>query len=432
MNNILETENNKLIYKDYKYIYETINTNYLLIELERIKLYNKFILHFKKIYYKIIDKFKTNKNININDKNTFPQENLLIDLISTLILNMRNDNIILFDPFFNKESPFEKIKLKNYFSNKKCILTLSNELIRWCIKILSKLSNKYIKYYNKLFNTIKYLNDNEDNIKSKYSILFEKVDNYIRINLKKDNDIIHYIKLPNYIFIHLIKLYNNTIYNEYNNENIKDDKVIEHIYIIFIRYNSISNGNNQSSILPSFKKLIKNNLNIKIELFGSALNTSMYKFGSIFYDIEKVFGSIGNYFDTNIIIGYYEINPIFDKCLIDNIFIKCNNELHNAEKNKYGLLFLLILPASYFKLSNINLFNNNYGSLPHDIQKFIKYKKILSKEKFPYIRYNRDMTKTIVSSIVKTNIIICHTSYISEYVSKNVLMFDSLLNNWIK
>jgi len=432
MNNILETENNKLIYKDYKYIYETINNNYLLIELERIKLYNKFILYFKKIYYKIIDKFKTNKAININDKNIFPQENLLIDLISTLILNMKNDNIILFDPFFNKESPFEKIKLKNYFLNKKCILTLSNELIIWCIKILSKLSNKYIKYYNKLFNTIKYLNDNEDNIKSKYSILFEKVDNNIIINLKKDNDIIHYIKLPYYIFIHLIKLYNNTIYNEYNNENIKDDKVIEHIYIIFIRYNSISNGNNQSSILPSFKKLIKNNLNIKIELFGSVLNTSMYKFGSIFYDIEKVFGSIGNYFDTNIIKGYYEINPIFDKCLIDNIFIKCNNELNNAEKNEYGLLFLLILPASYFKLSNINLFNNNYGSLPTDIQKFIKYKKILSKEKFPYIRYNRNMTKTIVSSIVKTNIIICHTSYISEYVSKNVLMFDSLLNNWIK
>jgi hypothetical protein len=430
MNKILETENNKLIYKDYKYIYETINNNYLLIELERVKLYNKFILYFKKIYNKIINKYK---NINLNDKNIFPQEALLLDLISTLILNMKNNNNILFDSFFDKESPFEKIKLQNYFFKKNCILTLSNDLIKWCIKILSKLSKKYIKYYNKLYNTIKYLN-NEYSIKLNYLIDFEIIDNNkcIIINLKKDNNIIHYIKLPYHIFSHLIKLYNNTIYNEYNNDTIKDNIVIEYIYMIFIRYNSISNGNNQSSILPSFKKLIKDKLNIKIELFGSALNTSMYKFGSVFYDIEKVFGSIGNYFDTNIIKGYYEINPIFDKCLIDNIFIKCDSELTNAENNKYGLLFLLILPASYFKLSNINLFTNNYGNLPSNIHKFIKYKKILSKENFPYIRYNRYMTKTIVSSIVKTNIIICHTSFISDYVSKNVLIFDSLLNNWIK
>ena len=57
----------------------------------------------------------------------------------------------------------------------------------------------------------------------------------------------------------------------------------------------------------------------------------MTNFGSIFYDIEWVFGSFGNYFNTNILKGYYEANPPFDICLIKNMFDKMVLELDKAE-----------------------------------------------------------------------------------------------------
>ena len=78
-------------------------------------------------------------------------------------------------------------------------------------------------------------------------------------------------------------------------------------------------------------------------LFGQYLNSNLKYFCSLFYDIEWIFGSLNNYFDTNIKSGYYEINPPFDKCLIDNMFDKLSNDLINAENNKQPLLFCLII-----------------------------------------------------------------------------------------
>ena len=210
--------------------------------------------------------------------------------------------------------------------------------------------------------------------------------------------------------------------NNYLSNEVLDAKVIEYIYMIFNRYSILSSGNNQASLLPSFKKLLKEKLNIKIELFGSPINTSNSSFGSIFYDIESVFGSLGNVFRTNIIKGYYELNPIFDKCIIDTLILKCTNELIESQKKSNKLLFFFILPISYFKYSN----------LPDQLNEFIKFSIILEKNDFPYIRYNRNYTRTIVSPIVMTQLIICHTSFISNYVKFNVINFKKLLDAWKK
>jgi hypothetical protein len=87
-----------------------------------------------------------------------------------------------------------------------------------------------------------------------------------------------------------------------------------------------------------------------MELFSSVLNTNLNYFCSVFYDIEWVFGSLNNYFDTNIISGYYEINPPFNKKICDECLIKTYNELKVSDKNKKPLLFLFILPNSYFDI----------------------------------------------------------------------------------
>ena len=408
-------------YFEYKHIlplYQNVSKNYLIIDIYRFKLYNKLKKKLLKIhtniYTKTLDK---NSKLNIDD-NKFISYILLQDVMSIFIINNKFESD--FDIIFDSKSPFSKKKIKSYF-NKKCIPTLNKNIIKSIVNILPKISKYYIKYYNRLFNKIKIL----DLIK--YNISYEIINDKYIINLSiDDNSIIKkynkIIKLPSHIFNHIIKLYNTNYLNNYLSSDILDLKVIEYIYIIYNRYYNFSSGNNQSSLLPSLKKILKDKLNIKVELFGSPLNTSSSIYGSLFYDIEHLFGSIGNMFNSNILEGYYELNPVFDKCLIDRLLIKCSNELIFSEKNNFKLLFLFILPYSFFK----------YSKLPDNLNKFLKNDILIDKMNFPYIRYSRNYDKTIVSPIVSTKILICHTSHISNYVKYNVINFNEILNSWIK
>ena len=105
------------------------------------------------------------------------------------------------------------------------------------------------------------------------------------------------------------------------------------------------------------------------------------------------------------------------------------NELLLAENNKEPLLFCLIIPHSYF-IINKNKYNLYLKSSMYKM--FFKYDILLNKEQFPYIRYNKTFTKTIVSPIVDTHILLLHNTYISIYVQNNVNIFEELLNNWLK
>ena len=405
MSEIYKTENFLIEYKPLNY------NNNIVLELYRNKYYIKLQNKLDKLRIKYTNKLlKKNPNIDINDKNIYLTDGYSYDILSILIMNMDNKK----DSIFNDKSPFDKNNLKKFIKDKS--IHLNNTIIKTILKIYPLLSKKYIYYYYKLL---------KKNINKTYNIFYELDDKYVKIKL--EIDIKNYKKeliIPNHIFNHLIKLYNIKNYNIYNdNDLIINNDILLCIYILFTRYKTISNGNNQASILPSFKKLIKDKLNIKVELFGSPLNTSYFTFGSYFYDTDNMFGSIGNFFNMNIIKGYYEINPPFDKCLINKIITNCLKFLEIAENNKEPLLFLFILPYSYF--------NNNKSKLLL-FKNFLKFNILLDKNKFPYIRYSRDFKDTLVTPIVDTKLFICCTNYISNYTKININIFNNILNKWIK
>jgi len=406
----INTNNYNINYNNILYLYKNYTTNYLVTEIYRTFLYKRF--------KKFVIKKRIEKNINNLDKEQFIGVNYLLDMVSLFIINHKFKS--LFDPIFDSTTPFNKKDI-DYFFSKKCIPTMNNDVINSLKVILPELSDKYIKYHNKLKKRIKIMNNIE------YKINYELFDSFVLITLEIiKNEHIHHLnykkslKIATPIFNHLVKLYNTKMLNNFESNSILDFKVIEYIYMVFIRYNILSSGNNQASILPSFKKLIKDTLNIKIELFGSPINTSSFNFGSLFYDIDYVFGSIGNYFNTTLIKGNYEINPIFDKCLINNIVDKCLNELNQATENKYGLLFLFILPTSY----------NKHSSKLQLLDKYKQFETIISKKQFPYIRYDRKFSKTNVSAIVETHLIIFHTEYINNIVKLNVSNFYRIIKKW--
>jgi len=421
----IKTNHFELIYLDNKFNYDICNDNQvcdklLIRELYRLNLYNKLKKKLLDFTTEYVNKYNISvSNSDITTKDEYFNQNIIIEILIMIIMNYDKKD----DPLFTDKSLFNKKIIDKYIKDK-CI-TINKTSMDVIINVLPKISDFYLDCYDD------FLNMKNKILDIKYDINYEIIDNLVNINLNVDNEYItrlgieeikykSSIKLSLHIFNHLVKLYNTKILNDYQSIEIKDKIVIEYIYMVYMRYYIISSGNMQASILPSFKKLLKDRLNIKIELFGSALNTSMTNFGSIFYDIEWVFGSFGNYFNTTIQKGYYEANPPFDICLIKNMFDKMIIELDKAEDKKLPLLFFIIFPLSYSKSNKI----------PDLLQPYIKFDKVFNKNDFTYIRYDRDFTKTNVSSITDTHILICHTSYINSIYTSTVQNFANIMKKW--
>ena len=84
-------------------------------------------------------------------------------------------------------------------------------------------------------------------------------------------------------------------------------------------------------------------------------------------------------------------------------------------------------PCKILTKQNCNLWTRLQ---PHSQRKKVEKQIILTKEKFPYIRYNRTFSKTVVSPIVNTHVLIFHNDYINDYVKENVINFETIILFW--
>lgn len=208
------------------------------------------------------------------------------------------------------------------------------------------------------------------------------------------------------IFMHLVKMYNMANFNDYERPdpiNVRD--FYDKVFVLYNRYYAFDSGNNQSSILPVFKKVLKKYLNIKVELFGSAINTSN-RFASLFYDIEKYFGSMGNFFNLDIKKGYYEVNPPYENTIIGQVFLKMSEWLSAAQG---PLLFFVILPKRDYR---------SFDSFKK-LAPFVRKIELIPKERFPFLRYDRQLVKSRISPIVDVVIMIIHNDRIDP-VNKTI------------
>lgn len=391
MKNFL-TENYDIEYNDLTY--ETNTT--IEVELYRAALYKKFLDEFKSLCLKndiILNKKDAEKNIFATN-----------ELLFLLIVSSKNSDDIIFSKNFN----YDDILIQKYLNDK------NNK------KVLSELKTELKQLSKKYFTSLKKFSDANTEF---YNVIKENGDNVIILNLEKNdkNNDEQTKKLDSYISKITISttLYNHIskVYMLKNNDD--ETKKDYFIYILFYRYTNLFSGSTQASILPSFKMMLKKLLNIKIELFGSAINTSSTNYGSLCYDIEKRFGSMGSFYDMTIKAGYFEANPPFEFKAIDEMFNKMLYSLENAKK---GLLFFVIIPTI-----------KNHGFKSYDIlknKKYIKLEMFVKKEYFPYLYYNLTFTKTILRPIIDTSLIILHNDYIKPVIKSIVSNFDVHVNKW--
>ena len=84
-----------------------------------------------------------------------------------------------------------------------------------------------------------------------------------------------------------------------------------------MRYNSLSSIGNQMGIPIDVKKKLKD-CDVDFEGFASAFNHYCKYYCSMFYDIEKYFGSLGPYQNITYIKGIFMLNPPYEKNLLHN------------------------------------------------------------------------------------------------------------------
>ena len=159
---------------------------------------------------------------------------------------------------------------------------------------------------------------------------------------------------------------------------------------MILRYSSMLIGSQNWNIPYNVYKILVDKYKITIEGFSSPINSQiMYfgkdkQFGSLFIDTDKIFGSIGNIFDQNLVGKCFTLNPPYVLDVMDKCADKAIETIDTAKKNnKPTFIFLTVanwIGAYYYeKLKK------------HKLSKHI----ILEKYKHYYENSNDDDNKII-------------------------------------
>jgi hypothetical protein len=409
----IETNNFELYYKDN--INSEINLDK---ELFRGELYCNLLKQFTKSCLQ-----------NLNEKIFSHKKNYtrtITNLLASWFFTLYQEYDFLSDEFFpsnykNNDKLIKKI-LKDYCSLDDVIDldikidNIINDLYKCYESILEKLS-KYIKKSN---NIIVYKNETCHERNNKKILFYNFNISYIGFTLcNKLNNIINNIMIP-------VEQYNEMKYRYNNQDNI--DNINNYmdtiIWIILFRYQLLSSNNNQLAVIPSIYNKMITDFNLSVECFASAINTSLNYFCSIYYDVEKYFGSIGNFFNIEPIRGVYSFNPPYQYDVISNGIIKIINHM---EKTKDNLAFIITIPiwdniGKQIMIDN-NMENNN-NIIKYDdfeimniIRKspYLRGLRMISKDDFTYMDHNFYLFK---NKTIQNTYVIIMSNYENNYIDK--------------
>lgn len=397
-------------------------------------IYKKKDIHIKMELYRGIEYCKLHdeflksclKNLNCSVFNIKKKYSRTIsNLLSSWMFTLYSYYNFNDDPFFpTNYNYFDNLKDTLYDYTSIYDIENKDEKVN---KIITDLSNNYKKV---LLNLSKYKNVNDKNIILSKNSYFEnrngKLIEFYKFNINhkikifnfKLNNILKNIIIPKNVYIKMKKKIN----KEY--KHLDKDKLI---WIILFRYQLLSSNNNQLAVLPNVIKKMELDFNLKFETFGSAINTNTKNFCSLYYDIEKYFGSMGNFFNTNFLEGCFSFNPPYQKDIIDKGIRKILTCLNDSKILDLKLTFLITIPIwdinGKNEMKNINCENNNnkidYKDM--NIIKVIKKSKyfsglrMISKNDFTYIDYNFHLFK---NTTIQNTYLIVLSNFKNNFIEK--------------
>lgn len=259
----------------------------------------------------------------------------------------------------------------------------------------------------------------------------------INTQLKKNTNMIFYKLIINVNFLikdkRLINILNNilipvNIYNKMVNLYKHNKNIDNYIWCIVYRYQLLGSNNHQLGMLPNIMKLMKVDYNLSFECFASSINSTFPNYCSIYYDIEKYFGSVGSFFNIIPIKGTFGFNPPYQKNIINIGIERLFDFLDNTTEE---LTFIITIPIwdTLGKSIMKNKYNNEFEKQNIDYgdfeimnkirsSKYLREIRMIPKEKFTYLDHNFELykNKTIQNTyvIILSNKII-DVTYLNNY-----------------
>src|SRR3989304_3979822 len=125
-----------------------------------------------------------------------------------------------------------------------------------------------------------------------------------------------------------------------------------------LRYASILARSQQWNIPEKVYKIWVEKYKLEIEGFASPFNSQIikfgkHKFGSLFKNLDKVFGSIGNIFEQNLVGKVSTLNPPFVIDIMDSAVNKAIEKMEQAKIDNMPTIIFMVVPnwedAEYYK-----------------------------------------------------------------------------------
>ena len=345
-------DNYDIKYKDITYAIPIIHP---LLELKRENILNRIFKQYTEVVLKYIDKSKIESKFHTAERNLETQlsryimyllsENNINDPIIPTIQSSEDDYMNLRNDLHNKLGKYNTSELDN-----------NNILIDKIMKE-ADLKNKFDEGFKELF---KYYKDNLTKLRSERVVIkktFKRSDQHRSILLNFDSD---------EIAIHS-QLYDKLTdkYNKLGKRSDYESDIL--IYCLVKRYIVLHSFNQQLAVERTELLKMKANNDINFELFGSVINTALDHYCSLFYDIEKYFGSLGSSFDIEIISGNFTINPPFDETIMEKIIDRLLNKFMTADKSSISAIIWIPVWDADGRQKIQNMLNNtNYTTRDKD------------------------------------------------------------------
>lgn len=375
-----------------EFIYKDIKSENLNPVLELYKGKN---------YINILNKFIYDCITNLNTKIFSFKKNYkrtITNLLSTWMFYLYSNRLDNDDSFFPSNYKNTDVIKKTILDYCKLDETIDKKNVD---KILSMLVNSYrvsLNYIEKYKNSDYYSNNikNYKIIKKRkiindnifYSFLCETK---IFIKNKKLNSIINNLIIPENVYLKCKSKFTGNI-----------NKLDEYLWIIIFRYNLLGSNNHQLGVLPEKLKQMNKDFNLQFECFSSTLNSTFNNYCSIYYDVEKYFGSCGNFFNLKLIKGTYSFNPPYQSKIITEGINHLFRNLKEAKDNNRELNIIITIPIwdlnGKEKMNNIED-NIDYGEF--EIINKVKESEffngllMIPKEDFTYLDHNFNLYKDI-------------------------------------
>ena len=390
-----------------KIIFKNKSTIDPILELYRGKIYCQII----KMFIHIVTQNLGTAIFSV--KKSFPRTltNLLSSWMFTLYAFESNDNDPFFPDFFQNSEPL-KITLLDfckYEDKDKDYNVIVDMIISEFIEFL----NVQIDILNKYKISPFYLNS-----KDNYQIIKKP------FNQKRNEDTVAFYKFKIIVLFgikdrRLVNILENVllpidVYNKLKcnyTGNPKDMDTI--IWIIIFRYQLLGSNNHQLGILPDIIDEMVTDYNLNFECFASSINSTLGNYCSIYYDLERFFGSKGNFFKIELTEGTYSFNPPYQKDIMDKGIKRLLVFLENSKNNNKNLTFIMTIPIWDKEGQQILNQQNKIDYGDFEIIKDIKDSpyfiglRLISKDEFTYLDHNFKLYKN--KTIQNTYIIMLST-----------------------